>query len=183
MRSHWVILASICTVGPLEQCRSSFLFSLVSRHLEYDKSLQYCELGEVDTSPLGSPLNSWNVGCTFFPKRSWEVGISPAHSQGRGSGEWVTTRANRHLCPQRLQPGPLSCQWLDSGKMETSPWGSRVKSLNISYVFQSSLAPSPGVGSVFLIMWCWARGRNSGKWGPQIFYWLWCGWFCACLGV
>lgn len=40
-----------------------------------------------------------------------------------------------------------------------------------------------GVVSLSLIMWCWARDRNSGKWGPHISYQLWCGWFCACLGV
>ena len=40
-----------------------------------------------------------------------------------------------------------------------------------------------GVMSLSLIMWCWARDGNSGKWEPHISYQLWCGWFCACLGV
>ena len=123
-------------------------------------------------------------------KRSWELGILPVYSPGRNNGEWLSPHPN--LCSQWLWPGSFSYQCFDSGMVETSSWGSPMRSLNISSVIQSSLSLSLslsfpweklGVVSLPLIIWCWARDRNSGKWGPHISYQLWCGWFCACLGV
>lgn len=83
-----------------------------------------------------------------------------------------------------LQLGALTCQCLDSGKTDTSPSSSPLKSLNIRRVFQSSLSllkENPGI-------WNFSPLRNdvSGEGALvsecyRISYWLLCSQFQACL--
>ena len=78
------------------------------------------------------------------------------------------------LIQARLKPVPGAALW-------------EVWTFHLWFSLLSLSLPFPweklGVVSLPLIIWCWAKDRNSGKWGPHISYQLWCGWFCACLGV
>ena len=94
-------------------------------------------------------------------KRSWELGILPFYSQGRSNGEWLSPHPN--LCSQWLWPGSFSYQCFDSGMVETSSWGSPMRSLNISSVIQSSLSPSPGKSwELWVSLWLYGAEPRIG---------------------
>lgn len=83
----------------------SLLFSEASRQLEYSWSSQHIKTGVTQTSPFGTPLKSWNVGCLLqffpFPGKSWELEVfsnSFHWATRRDYGEWGPPSPNLQLC-------------------------------------------------------------------------------------
>lgn len=134
-------------------------FSLDGPRLpEYAKS-HHCSmtvrLKQNKTQLLGKLITLDTCSTISSPRMSWVLELPPACSVlNWGEGlRWVSTLVQSIAfvlsCPQ---PSTLSYQCLDSGRRETSPSDSSLKSLSIKHMFLSCLSllrEMPGAGSFF----------------------------------